>query len=272
MQLVIHSPHGSRLNRAWGRALRKRFCVKFNFELQAAATEDAIVLSLSTSHSFDLAAVARYLHSNSVRDVLIQALLDAPMFAARWRWIAGISLALPRFWRQEDPRAPQRMRADDLMAAVFDQIACAVKACRPRGFRITRWSTRPFTIACTRRWTSRPRTAVGGSKPATRDRRDTDAVPAALGFSQRAPMPSGLMRRSRRCARPSWHGAGSMPKPRPTWPARCRRHRPRPPRPEAASADGLHDAPSALGFFTAGRSGWCRWPDSSPCAGRAPPA
>ena len=67
MQLVIHSPFGSRINRAWGLALRKRFCVKFNFELQAAATEDAIVLSLSTSHSFALADVARYLHSNTVR-------------------------------------------------------------------------------------------------------------------------------------------------------------------------------------------------------------
>ncbi|MGH8212828.1 MAG: ATP-dependent DNA helicase, partial [Rhodanobacteraceae bacterium] len=69
-QLVIHSPYGSRLNRAWGLALRKRFCRKFNFELQAAATEDAIVLSLSTSHSFPLGEVARYLHSNSVREVL----------------------------------------------------------------------------------------------------------------------------------------------------------------------------------------------------------
>ncbi len=127
MQLVIHSPFGSRINRAWGLALRKRFCVKFNFELQAAATEDAIVLSLSTTHSFELAAVARYLHSATVRDVLIQAMLDAPMFAARWRWIAGISLALPRFRSGKKVPAPlQRMRADDLMAAVFpDQIACA---------------------------------------------------------------------------------------------------------------------------------------------------
>jgi ATP-dependent Lhr-like helicase len=127
MQLVIHSPFGSRINRAWGLALRKRFCLKFNFELQAAATEDAIVLSLSTSHSFDLAAVARYLHSNSVREVLIQAMLAAPMFAARWRWIAGISLALPRFRNGTKVAAPlQRMRADDLMASVFpEQAACA---------------------------------------------------------------------------------------------------------------------------------------------------
>ena len=127
MQLIIHSPFGSRINRAWGLALRKRFCVKFNFELQAAATEDAIVLSLSTSHSFELAAVARYLHSETVRPVLVQAMLAAPMFAARWRWIAGIALALPRFSGGRKVPAPlQRMRADDLMAAVFpDQIACA---------------------------------------------------------------------------------------------------------------------------------------------------
>ena len=127
MQLVIHSPFGSRVNRAWGLALRKRFCVKFDFELQAAATEDAIVLSLSTSHSFPLADVAKYLHSSSVRQVVVQAMLDAPMFAARWRWIAGTSLALPRFRGGRKVPAPlQRMRAEDLIAAIFpDQIACA---------------------------------------------------------------------------------------------------------------------------------------------------
>ncbi|HET9763330.1 MAG TPA: DEAD/DEAH box helicase, partial [Casimicrobiaceae bacterium] len=127
MQLVIHSPFGSRVNRAWGLALRKRFCRKFNFELQAAATEDAIVLSLSTSHSFPLDEVARYLHSNSVRPLLIQALLDAPMFAARWRWAAATSLALPRFrGGKKVPPQLQRMASEDLLAAVFpDQIACA---------------------------------------------------------------------------------------------------------------------------------------------------
>jgi ATP-dependent Lhr-like helicase len=127
MQLVIHSPFGSRINRAWGLALRKRFCRKFNFELQAAATEDAIVLSLSTSHSFPLDEVARYLHSNSVRPLLIQAMLDAPMFAARWRWTATTSLALPRFRSgKKVPAQLQRMAAEDLLAAVFpDQIACA---------------------------------------------------------------------------------------------------------------------------------------------------
>ncbi|MDF2780517.1 MAG: box helicase domain protein, partial [Geminicoccaceae bacterium] len=127
MQLVIHSPYGSRINRAWGLALRKRFCRKFNFELQAAATEDNIVLSLTTAHSFELAEVARYLHSASVRPLLVQALLDAPMFVARWRWVAGVALALPRF-RGGRKVAPQlaRMDAEDLVAAIFpDQLACA---------------------------------------------------------------------------------------------------------------------------------------------------
>ena len=125
-QLVIHSPFGSRLNRAWGLALRKRFCRSFNFELQAAATEDAIVLSLSTSHSFPLDDVARYLHSSSVHDVLVQALLDAPMFGLRWRWNATTALALPRF--QGGSKVPpqlQRMKSEDLLATVFpDQVAC----------------------------------------------------------------------------------------------------------------------------------------------------
>jgi ATP-dependent Lhr-like helicase len=127
MQLVIHSPYGSRVNRAWGLALRKRFCRKFNFELQAAATEDNIVLSLTTAHSFELGDAARYLHSASVRTVLIQALLDAPMFATRWRWVAGAALALPRM-RAGKKVPPQlaRMEAEDLIGAVFpDQIACA---------------------------------------------------------------------------------------------------------------------------------------------------
>src|SRR5690606_10132273 len=126
MQLVIHSPYGSRINRAWGLALRKRFCRRFNFELQAAATEDAILLSLSTSHSFDLPEVARYLSPATARDVLVQALLDAPMFGARWRWNATNALALPRMsGGRKVPPQLQRMRAEDLLAAVFpDQVAC----------------------------------------------------------------------------------------------------------------------------------------------------
>ena len=127
MQLVIHSPFGSRLNKAWGLALRKRFCRTFNFELQAAAVEDAIVLSLGAVHSFPLAEVWRYLHPDSVRDVLIQALLTAPMFTVRWRWVAGCALAIERFraGKKVPPRL-LRMNAEDLAALVFpEQLACA---------------------------------------------------------------------------------------------------------------------------------------------------
>jgi ATP-dependent Lhr-like helicase len=125
-QLVIHAPFGSRINRAWGLALRKRFCRTFNFELQAAATEDAIILSLTGSHSFALDEVWRYLHSNTAEHLLIQALLDAPLFGVRWRWNATTSLALPRYsgGRKTAPQL-QRMRSEDLLAAVFpDQVAC----------------------------------------------------------------------------------------------------------------------------------------------------
>jgi ATP-dependent Lhr-like helicase len=127
MQLVIHAPFGSRINRAWGLSLRKRFCRSFNFELQAAATEDSIVLSLTTAHSFELADVARYLHSNTVRPLLVQALCAAPMFPVRWRWSAAVALALPRFRNGKKVPAPlARMAAEDLLAAVFpDQVACA---------------------------------------------------------------------------------------------------------------------------------------------------
>jgi ATP-dependent Lhr-like helicase len=126
MQLVIHSPFGIRINRAWGLALRKRFCRSFNFELQAAATDDAIVLSLGTQHSFPLDEVFRYLNSKTVRDLLVQALLDAPMFPIRWRWNATRALALPRQRGGRKIAAPlQRMESENLLAAVFpDQLAC----------------------------------------------------------------------------------------------------------------------------------------------------
>ena len=126
MQLVLHTPFGSRINRAWGLALRKRFCRSFNFELQAAATDDAIVISLGTQHSFPLDEVFRYLNSKTVRDLLVQALLDAPMFTIRWRWNATRSLAVPRFRGGAKIAAPlQRMESENLLAAVFpDQLAC----------------------------------------------------------------------------------------------------------------------------------------------------
>jgi len=126
MQLVIHSPFGARMNRAWGLALRKRFCRSFNFELQAAATDDSIVLSLGTQHSFPLDEVFRYLNSKTVRQLLVQALLDAPMFTVRWRWNASRALAVPRQRGGRRLAAPlQRMESENLLAAVFpDQLAC----------------------------------------------------------------------------------------------------------------------------------------------------
>ena len=125
--IVVHSPYGSRLNRAWGLALRKRFCRRFNFELQAAALEDTIVISLGVVHSFPLDEVSRYLARATVADVLTQAVLDAPIFPGRWRWNASVALAVRRF--RNGKRAPaffQRADAEDLLATVFpDQLACA---------------------------------------------------------------------------------------------------------------------------------------------------
>ena len=125
--IVVHSPYGSRLNRAWGLALRKRFCRRFNFELQAAALEDTIVISLGVVHSFPLEEVGRYLAGATVADVLTQAVLTAPIFPGRWRWNASVALAVRRF--RNGKRAPaffQRADAEDLLATVFpDQLACA---------------------------------------------------------------------------------------------------------------------------------------------------
>ena len=126
MQLVIHAPFGARINRAWGLALRKRFCRSFNLELQAAATDNGIVISLSDQHAFPLASVFGFLKEASVEDVLVQAMLPSPMFTARWRWDAQRFLALLRFrGGRKVPANIQRMRSDDLLAAVFpDQAAC----------------------------------------------------------------------------------------------------------------------------------------------------
>lgn len=126
MHVVLHSPYGSRLNRAFGLALRKRFCRSFNVELQAAASEDAIVLSLGPMHSFPLDSVFQFLRASTVRDVLVQALLDAPLFQTRFRHNASRSLAILRFrsGKKVPPRF-QRMQADDLLAVCFpDQVAC----------------------------------------------------------------------------------------------------------------------------------------------------
>jgi ATP-dependent helicase Lhr and Lhr-like helicase len=126
MQLVIHAPFGGRINRAWGMALRKRFCRSFDFELQAAATDDGIVLSLGPQHSFPLETVFSMLRAADVEELLTQAALQAPMFETRWRWNATRSLALLRSrGGKRVPPALQRMRAQDLIAAVFPaQTAC----------------------------------------------------------------------------------------------------------------------------------------------------
>jgi ATP-dependent Lhr-like helicase len=126
MQLVLHAPFGARINKAWGLALRKRFCRSFNFELQAAANDEAIVISLGPHHSFPLESVFQYLNTATVRDILIQAMLVAPMFQSRWRWNATRALAVLRFrGGRKVPTPLQRMEAEDLSAAVFpDQLAC----------------------------------------------------------------------------------------------------------------------------------------------------
>ncbi len=126
MQLIIHAPFGGRINKAWGLALRKRFCRSFNFELQAAATEEGLNISLGEQHSFPLADVFHFLAPESAAAVLEQAALVSPIFATRWRWDATRALALPRFRNgKKIPLQIQRMRADDLLAAVFpDAAAC----------------------------------------------------------------------------------------------------------------------------------------------------
>jgi ATP-dependent Lhr-like helicase len=126
MQLVIHAPFGTRINKAWGLALRKRFCRSFNFELQAAATDNGLNISLAEQHSFPLADVFHFLHPDSVKQVLEQAVIASPIFGARWKWDAGRALAVLRFAHgRKVPLQIQRMRADDLLAAVFpDAAAC----------------------------------------------------------------------------------------------------------------------------------------------------
>ncbi len=126
MQLVIHAPFGARINKAWGLALRKRFCRSFNFELQAAATDDGLNIALAEQHSFPLADVFHFLHPNTLKEVLVQAVLQSPLFKTRWRWDATRALALLRFRNgKKIPPQIQRILSDDLLAAVFpDAAAC----------------------------------------------------------------------------------------------------------------------------------------------------
>jgi ATP-dependent helicase Lhr and Lhr-like helicase len=124
MQLIIHAPFGGRINKAWGLALRKRFCRGFNFELQAAATDNGLNIALAEQHSFPLADVFQFLHSETMPPILEQAALDSPIFQTRWRWDATRALALLRFQGgKKVPPQIQRMRADDLLASVFPDVA-----------------------------------------------------------------------------------------------------------------------------------------------------
>jgi len=124
MQLIIHAPFGGRINKAWGLALRKRFCRGFNFELQAAATDNGLNIALAEQHSFPLADVFQFLHSESMPPILEQAALDSPIFGTRWRWDATRALALLRFQGgKKVPPQIQRMRSDDLLASVFPDVA-----------------------------------------------------------------------------------------------------------------------------------------------------
>jgi ATP-dependent helicase Lhr and Lhr-like helicase len=124
MQLIIHAPYGGRINKAWGLALRKRFCRSFNFELQAAATDNGLNIALAEQHSFPLADVFHFLNAETVQPVLEQAALDSPIFGTRWRWDANRALALLRFQGgKKVPPQIQRMRSDDLLASVFPDVA-----------------------------------------------------------------------------------------------------------------------------------------------------
>ncbi len=124
MQLIIHAPFGARINKAWGLALRKKFCRSFNFELQAAATDNGINISLAEQHSFPLSDVFQFLHANTLKETLTQAVLDSPVFATRWRWVASRSLSLQRFKNgKKVPPNIQRMLSEDLLAAVFPEAA-----------------------------------------------------------------------------------------------------------------------------------------------------
>ncbi len=124
MQLVVHAPFGARINKAWGLSLRKRFCVSFNFELQAAATDNGVNIALAEQHSFPLADVFHFLHENTVKEVLQQAALLSPLLETRWRWDANRALALLRYWNgKKIPLQVQRTRSADLLASVFHDVA-----------------------------------------------------------------------------------------------------------------------------------------------------
>ncbi|HEX2164903.1 MAG TPA: DEAD/DEAH box helicase, partial [Thermoanaerobaculia bacterium] len=282
MHLVLHSPFGSRLNRAWGLALRKRFCRTFNFELQAAATEDAILLSLGPTHSFPLESVFSFLSRATARDLLVQALLDAPMFGVRWRWTAARALALPRHQGgRRLPPALQRHHAEDLVAVVFpDQLACLETIQGDREVPDHPLVRETLADCLTEAMDVDRLEALLADLEAGRVRgvaRDlTEPSPLALevlsarpyAFLDDAPLEE---RRTQAVAARRWLDpdtasdlgaldAGAI--------VRVREEA----RPEPTSAEELHDALVVSGFLTAEegeREGWSSWLDELAAAGRA---
>jgi ATP-dependent Lhr-like helicase len=283
MQLVIHSPFGSRVNRAWGLALRKRFCRKFNFELQAAATEDNIVISLTEAHSFPLDEVAHYLHSASVRTVLTQAMLDSPMFTTRWRWVVGVALALPRFrGGRKVPPQLARMGAEDLMGAVFpDQIACAENLAGEREIPdhplVRQAIGDSLTDAMDIEGLERLLRAIEAGEVAIVTRELTQ--PSPLGLEVLSARPYAYLddapieeRRTQAVMARRWMSpddAAELGRLDPDAIARVRAES----WPEAENADELHDALVWLGFITeaeiAGQSRWREWLNGLAASGRA---
>ena len=283
MQLIIHAPYGARINRAFGLSLRKKFCRTFNFELQAAATEDAIVLSLGETHSFELASVARFLNSKTVEETLIQAMLDSPMFTARWRWNASISLAIRRAsGGKRTPPQIQRMAAEDLIAVVFpDQIACAENLSGPREI-----PDHPLVKQTLQRLPARGdghrRTAErccagsrgGEIKVVARDLPQPSPLAAEIlnarpyAFLDDAPLEE---RRTNAVAQRRWldpETAADMGKLDPAAIAQVREQA----WPDAGTPDELHDALNSLGVITreeGASAGWSRHLDALIAASRA---
>ena len=240
MQLVVHAPFGGRVNRAFGLALRKRFCVSFDFELQAAATDDAIVLSMGTAHSFPLTDAFGFVRSEQLDATLRQAVLQAPMFGTRWRWNASRALAVLRHERgKKVPPFLQRMRADDLLAAVFPaQVACQDNA--PGGpievpeHPIVRQTVRDcLTRGDGHRAAARASSsASSGARSACTRATRPSRRPSRTRCSTRSPTRSSTTRRSRsgarapcrsagRCRSTSGTSARSIPTPsRASWPRR----------------------------------------------------
>jgi ATP-dependent Lhr-like helicase len=219
--LVIHSPYGSRVNKAWGLALRKRMCRKFNFELQASALEDSIVLSLGPTHSFPLEEVRHYLKSATAADLLVQALLDAPMFGTRWRWNATAALAVRRMngGRKVPPQFQRSTRRTCSPSCSPTSKACGENIAGERELPDHRWWRRPCATACTRRWTS---TASCGCSSASRRARSTSSRATSrrrrrcrTRSSTRGPTRSSTTAQPRSGGRRRW-------RPRPSWTCRPR--------------------------------------------------